>query len=576
MLIVGFAVGFLSLVFRCADARTNSTDCDVLVLGAGLAGTSAAWRLVGERPSGSPAPRVCLLEASDRVGGRTKDHDVAGCHRPQTVELGAQWIAQRDIDADVWDLAVNVLGLGVYNGWPWAIYGFPYGPAKIDPEVRKRLDRIPSASSAGYDGGDMFFGPNVSESDPQVGQCKARVAEVYRSIVLGSPWETPGAADLDAVTPLEWMRSVGCNITKEDVIAQGLNQVNLSNPIELPPSFFVSMTSASSSSQEIFWLSSALWWLHTVKTNSGPMSMTMDVQRYRIVGGVQQMSIRLVQKLRKAGALVELNAPVQSIRYDEHGVRFETRAGSIYRGRYAILTGTPVALSTHISWQPPLPLGVRHMLKSARIGNYNKHYAFFRQGPIWRDDPAMWDAIQKRAVQWPMVFKALPPLPADDQQMPNGTAFFPSAIVDNSPATVDTGDAGCPSGAGALFSFGWPQNGSTAAQRAQGWLGLLEGVPGLPEPSSVVGQAWAEEPYVMGAYAAWWPPGVLSAVGKQWSAVPGGRIFFAGSEWSEVGSGYMNGAIHNGRKHGSIVSSLLHQARGEDTLSGESRDALYV
>ena len=27
------------------------------------------------------------------------------------------------------------------------------------------------------------------------------------------------------------------------------------------------------------------------------------------------------------------------------------------------------------------------MLRSARIGNYNKHYAFFNQGPVWRDHP---------------------------------------------------------------------------------------------------------------------------------------------------------------------------------------------
>eukprot|EP00966_Prymnesium_polylepis_P240735 5567063-Prymnesium_polylepis.1 len=37
-------------------ATHNTTMCDVLVLGGGLAGTSAAWRLVGERPAGTPKP----------------------------------------------------------------------------------------------------------------------------------------------------------------------------------------------------------------------------------------------------------------------------------------------------------------------------------------------------------------------------------------------------------------------------------------------------------------------------------------------------------------------------------------
>jgi len=108
-----------------------------------------------------------------------------------------------------------------------------------------------------------------------------------------------------------------------------------------------------------------------------------------------------------------------------------------------------------------------------------------------------------------------------------------------------------------LFSFGWPQNGTSASKRAEGWYGLLKGIPGLPEPSSVVGQAWAEEPYIMGAYGAWWPPRVLSMAKQQWNALPSGRIFFAGTEWSAVGAGYMNGAVHNGRKHGRKVAQLL-------------------
>jgi hypothetical protein len=154
--------------------------------------------------------------------------------------------------------------------------------------------------------------------------------------------------------------------------------------------------------------------------------------------------------------------------------------------------------------------------------------------------------------------------------VPNGTAFFPSAIIDNSPPTVDTADANCPNGAGALFSFGWPRNGSTAAERAEGWREVLRGIPGLPEPSSVVGQAWAEEPYIMGAYGAWWPPGVISAAKEQWAALPGGRVFFASNEWSEVGAGYMNGAIHNGRKHGSIVAKrwLQEQHSGGSSVDG--------
>jgi len=128
--VVSRTLVFLAFVADATQEEAAVTTCDVLILGAGLSGTSAAWRLVGERPDGTPKPKVCVLEANNYTGGRTKDHLIEGCKHPNVVELGAQWIAQKEIDTDVWDLAVDVLGLGIYNGWPWAIYGFPYGPAR--------------------------------------------------------------------------------------------------------------------------------------------------------------------------------------------------------------------------------------------------------------------------------------------------------------------------------------------------------------------------------------------------------------------------------------------------------------
>jgi hypothetical protein len=126
---------------------------------------------------------------------------------------------------------MDVLGLGIYNGWPWSLYGFPYGPAEIDPAVKQRLDTIPSATLPTTRMGKMFFGPNVSDSNPQANRaCRDKAALVYDSVVMGKPWLTPEAAALDKLTPLEWLLSIGCNITRDDVVAQGLNQVNVSDP----------------------------------------------------------------------------------------------------------------------------------------------------------------------------------------------------------------------------------------------------------------------------------------------------------------------------------------------------------
>ena len=58
--------------------------------------------------------------------------------------------------------------------------------------------------------------------------CQQRVAKAYDSIVLGEPWKADEAAELDSHTPLEWLALQGCNITRDDVIAQGLNQASRS------------------------------------------------------------------------------------------------------------------------------------------------------------------------------------------------------------------------------------------------------------------------------------------------------------------------------------------------------------
>src|SRR3712207_152305 len=59
------------------------SDVDVVVVGAGLAGLAAARSLV------AAGQDVVVLEARDRVGGRTLNHDIGD---GKVVEVGGQWV----------------------------------------------------------------------------------------------------------------------------------------------------------------------------------------------------------------------------------------------------------------------------------------------------------------------------------------------------------------------------------------------------------------------------------------------------------------------------------------------------
>src|SRR5688572_12571005 len=71
-----------------ASASSASLDVDVVVVGAGFAGLSAARELVAQ------GRRVALVEARDRVGGRAFTSRLAdGSH----FENGATWIVQNTL-----------------------------------------------------------------------------------------------------------------------------------------------------------------------------------------------------------------------------------------------------------------------------------------------------------------------------------------------------------------------------------------------------------------------------------------------------------------------------------------------
>lgn len=85
-------------------AMAQDKTVDVLILGAGLSGLAAAFRLQKR------APHLTFLvaEANDRVGGRSLSVEVEGPQgQTDVLDLGGHWICQRQ--KDIMNL-INELG----------------------------------------------------------------------------------------------------------------------------------------------------------------------------------------------------------------------------------------------------------------------------------------------------------------------------------------------------------------------------------------------------------------------------------------------------------------------------------
>lgn len=70
------------------DASTNAAPSgkyEIIIVGAGMAGLSAAYHILSKRPG----TKLLLIESRDRVGGRIYSHAISGTTR---IDLGARYI----------------------------------------------------------------------------------------------------------------------------------------------------------------------------------------------------------------------------------------------------------------------------------------------------------------------------------------------------------------------------------------------------------------------------------------------------------------------------------------------------
>jgi monoamine oxidase len=304
-------------------------NVDVVVVGAGLAGLTAARRIQQE------GRRVVVLEARDRVGGRVLNHTFAD---GTIVELGGQWVGPTQ---DRVLAFAEEFGIGTFP-----TYEAGEHLAGINGGVRRWVGET--------------FGLD-EEALIDVGESQAALEELAKTVPLDAPWEAPGARELDAQTLDSWLAS---NVKTE----QGLSFWRM-----LVPALFSAQADQMSLLHFLFYIHSGGLIDMLVATGGG-------AQDSRVVGGSQAIALRAAEEL---GGAVRLGCSVHLIRQDADGVEVVHDGGSVQAER--VIVAVPPALAGRIRYRPALP-GLRDQLtQQVPMGSVIKLQIRYERA-FWRDN----------------------------------------------------------------------------------------------------------------------------------------------------------------------------------------------
>ncbi|WP_420309174.1 flavin monoamine oxidase family protein [Streptomyces sp. YS-B37] len=305
---------------------------DVVVVGAGLAGLTAARRLV------AAGHTVAVLEARDRVGGRTLNHELGD---GQVVEAGGQFVGPTQ--NHVLALAAE-LGVGTFPAYDEGASVYVHG---------NRATRF---------SGDI---PPDLLALPDIGVSTARIARLSRQVPLHAPWEARQARRWDATTLDSWIR-------RTTVGPGGLDLLN---------SFLGSAYGATAADASLLF---SLHYVAGMGAEGVPGTLVRGIatrggaQERRFEGGSQRLSTTMAEQL---DGRVVLGSPVRAVEQDAGTVTVRTDA-AVWTCRRVVVAVPPV-LAARIRWSPLLPPEQDALFARLAFGRLAKCEAVYDE-PFWR------------------------------------------------------------------------------------------------------------------------------------------------------------------------------------------------
>jgi monoamine oxidase len=340
-------------------ASAKVRRADVVVVGAGLAGLSAARALA------SAGKSVAVLEARDRVGGRTLNHALGG---GKVVEVGGEFVGPTQ---DYAIALANELGVKQYPAYQNLKSAYINGQG----QVSYYSGNLPPAGVTGT----VDLVQLVTEIDNLASQ-----------VPVDKPWTWSKAAQYDGQSADTWIRA---------------NTADPQTAIELVELFLDSAVGAIAAEVSMLYLLAQVAGMgdaQNVGTIERGISSQGGAQDSRLIGGSQELSFRSAAQL---GRQVVLSSPVRRIEQAGSGVTVVADKG-IWKAKHAIVA-VPPQLAAEINYTPLLPPIQDAMLRRMTLGTLMKIHAVYPE-PFWRQDPGVWMALKIGGVV-PEMFDNTPP-----------------------------------------------------------------------------------------------------------------------------------------------------------------------